>query len=379
MAGIYIHIPFCKRRCDYCAFFSTMLGEEAKSRYVARLCVEAAERNDYLGGKPVSSVYFGGGTPSQLSIGELSDIFAALKANFQIDSGAEITMEVNPDDITPAYAAALRSLPVNRISMGVQSFHDSLLGAIHRRHTAEGAVEAYNMLRKAGFDNISIDLIYALPGETLEQWGEDLRRAIALRPEHVSAYALSFEEGTPLYARLGRGEVAELSEDSYAQMYAMLIKALCSAGYEHYEISNFALPGRRARHNSSYWTGAPYLGLGAGAHSFDGDSRRVNLPDVAKYISAERVPCESERLTAAEEYDEMVMTRLRTCEGISLPALEARFGREARSYIMSMAESYIASGKLKIEGLGGGDLRLKLTEEGVLISDAIISDLMNPD
>lgn len=378
MAGIYIHIPFCKRRCDYCAFFSTMLGEEAKKRYVARLCGEAAERKDYLGGAAVSSVYLGGGTPSQLSIGELADIFGALKANYPIDSGAEITMEVNPDDITSTYVAALRSLPVNRISMGVQSFHDNLLSAIHRRHTAEGAVEAYNILREAGFDNISIDLIYALPGETLEQWGEDLQRAIALRPEHVSAYALSFEEGTPLYARLGRGEVAELSEDLYAQMYAMLIDALRSAGYEHYEISNFALPGRRARHNSSYWTGAPYLGLGAGAHSFYGGSRRVNLPDVAKYVSAERVPCEIERLTAAEEYDEMVMTRLRTCEGISLSALEARFGRKACSYIESMAKSYIALGKLKIEALGG-DLRMKLTEEGVLISDAIISDLMNPD
>lgn len=378
MAGIYIHIPFCKRRCDYCAFFSTTLGAEARQHYVARLGREAAERRDYLGGEAVSSVYFGGGTPSQLSVGELASIFGALRANFEINGGAEVTMEVNPDDITPAYAAALRSLPVNRISMGVQSFHDSLLRSIRRRHTAEKAVYSYNILREAGFGNISIDLIYALPGETAEQWDEDLRKAIALRPEHVSAYALSFEEGTPLYARLRRGETRELPEDSYAQMYAMLVKALRGAGYEHYEISNFAMPGRRARHNSSYWIGVPYLGLGAGAHSFDGASRRVNLPDVAEYISAESVPCETERLTPAEEYDEMVMTRLRTCEGISLPELEARFGIKARSYIMSMAGSYIRAGKLRIKALGG-DERMTLTEDGVLISDAIISDLMNPD
>lgn len=378
MAGIYIHIPFCKRRCDYCAFFSTTLGGEARRRYAARLCREAAERRDYLGGEAVSSVYLGGGTPSQLSTRELAGIFEALNANYQIDGGAEVTMEVNPDDITPAYAAVLRSLPVNRISMGVQSFHDSLLRSIHRRHTAEKAVDAYNILREAGFGNISIDLIYALPGETLGQWGEDLRRAMALRPEHVSAYALSFEEGTPLYACLGRGEVSEPSEDLYAQMYAMLARTLRCAGYEHYEISNFALPGRRARHNSSYWAGVPYLGLGAGAHSFDGASRRVNLPDVAKYVSAESVPCETERLTPAEEYDEMVMTRLRTCEGVSLPELEARFGSGARGYIMSMAGSYIRTGKLRIKAFGG-DERLALTEEGVLISDAIISDLMNPD
>lgn len=377
MAGIYIHIPFCKTRCDYCAFYSTVSSFETVEKYVDRLCREAGERSGFFGGGEVASVYLGGGTPSRLSVEHLSRIFNTLSRNFKIKSDAEITIEVNPDDITPEYATALASLPVNRISMGVQSFSDRLLHEINRRHGGQQAVESYEMLRAAGFGNISLDLIYALPGETLEMWESDLRRMVALRPEHISAYALSYEEGTRLYRRLMNGETHEASDDLYINMYGSLVKILREAGYEHYEISNFALPGRRARHNSSYWTGAKYLGLGAGAHSYDGGARIINSPDVAGYISSLRVPCETEVLSPENFYDEMVMTRLRTCEGISLGEVERGFGTEARAYLLRMAGQYLASGKLEMVDRAG-ETFLKLTEQGVMISDEIICDLMNP-
>ena len=287
-------------------------------------------------------------------------------------------MEVNPDDITQEYATALREFPINRISMGVQSFNDKLLFAIHRRHSGMEAVKSYNILRESGFGNISIDLIYALPRQSLPIWENDLDFAVSLRPEHISAYALSFEEGTPLYKKLQKGDIKEPEEELYINMYGMLVEKLKIAGYEHYEISNFSFPGKRARHNSSYWTGEKYLGLGAGAHSFNGVSRRINFQDVIKYIESEDVPCETEILTSANEYDEMVMTRLRTCEGINLEDVKRQFGDEAENLLMRSAKSYMESGKLETVSTPGG-MFLKLTENGVFVSDEIISDLMNPD
>ena len=378
MAGIYIHIPFCKTRCDYCAFYSTVSGGGTRKLYVQRLCGEIAERKDFFGFPEVSSVYLGGGTPSQLAIEELRGIFNALHSNFRILPDAEITMEVNPDDISGEYAAALHELPINRISMGVQSFNGKLLRGIHRRHSAAEAVGSYEILRNAGFGNISIDLIYALPGQTAALWEKELETAVALRPEHISAYALSFEEGTPLYARLQKGETREADEELYIDMYATLVEKLKGAGYEHYEISNFALPGKRARHNSSYWTGEKYLGLGAGAHSFDGISRRINLPEIPRYISSIDVPHETETLTTANKYDEMVMTRLRTCEGINIGEAEKMFGAEAAHYLVRSAKTYIDCGKMELVSTQSGKY-LKLTESGVFVSDEIISDLMNPD
>lgn len=378
MPGIYIHIPFCKSRCDYCAFYSTVSADEVRHSYVQRLCEEIRERKDFFGSPDVSSVYLGGGTPSRLSIEEISMIFDALCHCFHIMSDAEITMEVNPDDITQEYATALREFPINRISMGVQSFNDKLLCAIHRRHSGMEAVKSYNILRESGFGNISIDLIYALPRQSLPIWENDLDFAVSLHPEHISAYALSFEEGTPLYKKLQKGDIKEPEEELYINMYGMLVEKLKIAGYEHYEISNFSLPGKRARHNSSYWTGEKYLGLGAGAHSFNGVSRRINFQDVIKYIESEDVPCETEILTSANKYDEMVMTRLRTCEGINLEDVKRQFGNEAESFLMRSAKSYMESGKLETVSTPGG-MFLKLTENGVFVSDEIISDLMNPD
>ncbi len=378
MAGIYIHIPFCKTRCDYCAFYSTVSSNEIKKLYVQRLCGEIAERKDFFGFPEVSSVYLGGGTPSQLAIENLTDIFNTLHRCFRILPYAEITMEVNPDDINEEYAAALHELPINRISMGVQSFNDRLLRGIHRRHSANEAAKSYEILRKAGFDNISIDLIYALPGQTAALWDKDLETAVALRPEHISAYALSFEEGTPLYTKLKRGEIRESGEELYIKMYATLVEKLKAAGYEHYEISNFALSEKRARHNAAYWTGEKYLGLGAGAHSFNGVSRRINLPEIQRYIRSKIVPHETETLTTANKYDEMVMTRLRTCEGINLEETEKMFGAEATEYLLRSAKTYIDCGKMEQVSTESGK-HLKLTESGIFVSDEIISDLMNPD
>lgn len=379
MAGIYVHIPFCKTRCGYCAFYSTTLGGDVRRRYVAALCREISARAGFFGDGEVGSVYLGGGTPSQLTAAELESLLGAIARNFRVAANAEITIEVNPDDVSPEYARALAALPINRVSMGVQSLHDELLRLAGRRHSASGAVSAYSALREAGLGNISLDLIYGFPQETMEQWEGDVRGILALRPEHISAYALSYEEGTPMQKMLERGEIKELSDEAYSDMYERLMNTLGEAGYEHYEISNFALPGRRAVHNSSYWTGEKYLGIGAGAHGFDGHVRRYNLPSVMDYISAPTPPCETETLTPADMYDEAVMTRLRTREGLNLGEVARRFGAAARDYALRAAQPYIAGGRLETTRDAEGREWLRLTRSGIFISDRIISDMMNPD
>lgn len=378
MGGIYIHIPFCRTRCDYCAFYSTVSARGIREKYVDRLCREASERRAFFGGAPADSIYIGGGTPSQLSPCELQRIFSSLYSNFDIRDDAEVTVEVNPDDITEDYADALAALPVNRISMGVQSFSDVLLGRIHRRHTGGEAIEAYRILRQR-FRNISLDLIYGLPGEDIGMWREDLKEMMLLCPEHISAYGLSYEEGTPLFSLLSEGKIKETGEEEYINMYSLLLDTLESHGYLHYEISNFCRGEEyRARHNSSYWNGAPYLGLGAGAHSYDGKRRRMNSPDVSAYIAAEEIPYEEEILSDNDRYDETVMTRLRTSDGLPLREVEKIFGAKRRDYLMERAASYISQGKIEIIGKEGDEM-LRVSRSGLYVSDEIISDLMCPD
>lgn len=376
MAGIYVHVPFCKTRCSYCDFYSTTFGAEVMEKYTARVCVELSARKKYPGSGKISSVYFGGGTPSRLEIRQLKRLFDCICDNFEIADGAEITVEANPDDLCDEYVQALRTLPFNRVSMGVQSFNDNLLAVINRRHTAQQAVDTFNRLRGAGFGNISIDLIYGLPGETLAMWENDVVKAITMKPEHVSAYALTYEPGTLLYRRRRAGEIAEADEDLYVSMYGLLMDRLNEAGYEHYEISNFSLPGRRAVHNSSYWTGEPYLGVGPGAHSYDDVSRRCNTPDVMSYISSDGdVPHESELLDMDTRYDEMVMTRLRTREGIDLGLVRDEFGGQRLDYLMENAARSIAAGQLE-EYECKGRRMLRLTRKGIFVSDEIMSDMM---
>ena len=373
MAGIYIHIPFCKRRCIYCDFFSTTRSEE-KPTYVRALCQELAIRKDYLEGEEIETIYLGGGTPSQLTEKELNEIFTSLYNIYKVKEDAEITLEANPDDLTPEYVSMLRRLPINRISMGIQTFQEETLKLLHRRHTARQAIEAFQRCREAGFRNISIDLMYGLPGETLDTWKEDLQQAIALHPEHISAYHLIYEEGTALWKLREEHQVEEADEDLSVTLFKTLIDELKQAGYQHYEISNFCLPGLHSRHNSSYWTGKKYLGCGPSAHSFNGSSRQWNIASLDNYlkgIASGKPNYEIEELDLYTRYNDFVITSIRTCWGMSLSRLRSEYGEELYRYCLRMSKSHLEQGVLEIKE----DI-LKLTKEGIFISDGIMSDLL---
>ena len=373
MAGIYLHIPFCKTRCIYCDFYSTTRKEQ-RTRYVQALCRELQIRREYLQGEPIQTVYLGGGTPSQLTEDELRLIFDTLQQVYGLQDAKEITLEANPDDLTEEYTAMLAHLPVNRISMGIQTFDEPTLRLLNRRHTAIQAIEAVARCRRAGIHNISIDLIYGLPGETEEQWQYDLQQAIALDVEHLSAYHLTYEEGTHLYQLLQERQVEEVDEESSVRFYDLLTETLRLAGYEHYEISNFCKPGMHSRHNTAYWQDVPYLGCGASAHSYDRSSREWNVASLESYMEAlekgERL-YEREELTLPVRYNEYLMTGLRTRQGISLDHLQQTFGTQYLNYCLQMATPYTQNGKLEIN-----DNHLKLTGDGVFTSDGILSDLM---
>ena len=373
MAGIYIHIPFCKQRCSYCAFYSTTLYN-IRERYVDALCKEIAMRKEYAGGAPIETIYLGGGTPSTLSMEQLKRICDTVYAAYQVSPAPEVTIECNPDDLTPDFLAQLKQLPFNRISMGVQSFNDTQLKRLGRRHDAAKARQAVANARTAGYSNISIDLIFALPGSTIDEWEHDLESAIALRPDHLSAYNLTYEEGTPMHRALERGDFTELSEEENIAQFQILISRLKEAGYRHYEISNFALPGRESRHNSSYWNDTPYIGCGAAAHSYNGTSRGWNIADIQEYIKGienGNPVFEIEELTEEERYNDTILTRLRTAEGIPLEWMKKKFGKRLNDYMQSAAEKEIAFGNLKAE-----NGHLSLSEKGIFISDAVIRELI---
>lgn len=372
MAGIYLHIPFCKRRCIYCDFFSTTQSEK-KDAYIDALCQELIDRKSYLGGEPIETIYFGGGTPSQLARKDFEKIFATIYKVYEVHPDAEITVEANPDDLTDAYLNDLRTLPFNRLSMGIQTFHDDTLQILHRRHTAAQAIDAFNRCRKAGFQNISIDLIYGLPGETLEKWDRDLAQAIALHPEHISAYHLIYEEGTALWELREKHKVEEVNEDLSVAFFERLIHTLKDAGYQHYEISNFCLPNYHSRHNSSYWQGKKYLGCGPSAHSFDLQSRQWNIASLDQYIKGihqQKRVYEIEELDIYTRYNERIITNIRTCWGMPLQQLKDEFGIDLYNYCMKMARPHLEAHTLEIK-----DGVLKLTEKGIFTSDGIMSDL----
>lgn len=359
---------------------------EQQDRYVDAVCREMEMRRDEVQGS-LSTVYIGGGTPSVLSPASLQKIFSRIEDLFgpmdrEVPAGSapgpggkatEVTMECNPDDVTAGFCAMLNRLPVNRISMGAQTFSDERLKFLHRRHNAAEVATAVGRLRDAGIGNISIDLMFGFPGETLADWQSDIDKAIALRPEHISAYSLQYEEGTPLYRMLSLGRIHEIDDELYRSMYTILCEKLSDAGFEHYEISNFARPGFRSRHNSSYWHNIPYVGLGASAHSYSGATRSWNVSDLRKYISSIEggiLPSNSEQIDEQTHYDDMVMTALRTREGIDLDSLPPRF----RNYIMKAAASYLSDGEMHSDGH-----RLALTRKGIFVSDMIMADLMMPD
>ena len=373
MAGLYIHIPFCRQRCSYCAFYSSTLYN-IQQKYVDALCKEIALRKEYAGNQPIGTIYLGGGTPSTLTMEQLESIFDTIYSHYPIAPNPEVTIECNPDDLTPEFLTALRRMPVNRISMGIQSFNDAQLKRLGRRHDAAKARQAVANARAAGYDNISIDLMFALPGSNRAEWQETLDTAIALHPDHISAYNLMYEEGTPLHRALVRGDFQELSEEENLEQFRMLIDSMKSAGYRHYEISNFAFPGRESRHNSSYWNDTPYIGCGAAAHSYNGNSREWNIADIKAYIEGMESGCrdyEIENLTEEESYNDTILTRLRTADGIPQQWMKEKFNDKLNGYMLRAAEKEIALGNLKEE-----NGHLSLTEKGIFISDAVIRELI---
>ena len=397
MAGIYIHIPFCRSRCIYCGFYSTT-ALDLRQRYVDALCREMEirgtrkEEGGKRNGEEIETIYLGGGTPSQLTPSQLRQLFIYINKVYPLTSEREITIEVNPDDVTVEFAALLQQLPVNRVSMGIQTFDDQRLRFLHRRHTSRQAIEAVSILRTAGINNLSIDLMYGFPGETLSDWQSDIDSALALNVEHISAYCLMIEEGTPLHRMLKQhngdcplceqrselqGDCPQcVDEETERQMYYTLIDRLTAAGYEHYEISNFARPGFRSRHNSSYWNGTPYIGLGAAAHSYDIQSRSWNIADINAYIEGiergERL-LEEELLDDDTRYNDAVTVGLRTCEGIDLNTLPKKY----RDYCMKNARRYLDDGLLELSVVGDAESpTLHLTRRGLFVSDMVMSDLM---
>jgi len=379
MAGLYIHIPFCESRCIYCGFYSTT-SLKLRDDYVDALCREmqmrpskAALGND----EPIETIYLGGGTPSQLKGSQLNQIFSAIRKNYTLTENIEnieITMECNPDDVTGDFCETLKQLPVNRISMGAQTFSNERLRFLHRRHNAREVDEAITRLRNIGIRNISIDLMFGFPEESLFQWMNDIRHAIQLNVEHISAYSLMYEEGTPLYHLLEQEKIREIEEETSRRMYETLIDLLTGSGYEHYEISNFARPGFRSRHNSSYWHEVPYIGIGAAAHSYNRKQRSWNIENIQTYIrsiSEGILPSESEQLDITTRYNDLITTALRTSDGIDLMKMEQEFGKELADRLLQEAQPHISRRLMKIK-----DGRLSLTREGLYISDDVMSDFM---
>jgi len=373
MSGLYLHIPFCKSRCVYCGFYSTTQSA-MRQRYVDALCREMELRQSEA--TTIDTVYLGGGTPSQLTAEQLQQLFSHIADCYRLNTrGAdfEVTIEVNPDDVTDHFAELLAQLPVNRVSMGVQTFDDERLRFLRRRHTAAQALLAFRRLRRAGIANISIDLMYGFPQQTLADWLSDIEQAIALGAEHLSAYCLMVEEGTPLEkmlkdnAQCFRGVS---SEEVERQMYYALIDRLSAAGYEHYEISNFARRGYHSRHNSSYWHDVSYIGLGAAAHSYDRRARQWNVSDIRQYINAIEqgmVPSECECLDDDTRYNDRVTVALRTADGLDLGTLSPRH----RHYCMQEARRFLDAGLLRMSAD-----HLVLTREGLFLSDMVMSGLM---
>lgn len=373
MAGIYLHIPFCKRRCIYCDFYSTTQSG-LQQQFVDALCAELKVRTNYLKGEEIQTIYLGGGTPSQLSHEQLRQILDVVFNHYSVSPNAEITIEANPDDLTTDYVQGLTCLPFNRLSMGIQTFDDGLLKLLHRRHSASQALEAYQRCLEAGITNVSIDLIYGLPGQTLEMWKSDLTRALSLHPKHFSAYHLTYEEGTPLWRLRNERKVNEVNEEQSVAFFRELISQLRDAGYEHYEISNFCLPGFHSRHNSSYWENISYLGCGPSAHSYDGVSRQWNKADLSSYLRGAKqgdIPHEREELSLETRYNECIMTGLRTMKGLSLARLKQLYGISFHDYCLKEAQGYLQKGLLTIEN----DF-LRLTDQGIFVSDGIIADLL---
>lgn len=375
MAGIYLHIPFCKQACHYCNFhFSTNLSK--KSALVEALVKEIELKRGFSEFEGIETIYFGGGTPSLLTHQELKLIIDALRRNFDCHEVQEITIEANPDDIEKELALSWKSLGINRVSLGVQSFRDSDLKQMNRAHTANQSIESIKILQESGFNNISIDLIYGIPGLSNVDWTRNIQQAISLGIPHVSSYCLTVEEGTALHHYIRKKNWPDTDDEISAQQFQLLIENLAEAGLGQYEISNFAKPGFESKHNSSYWQGKIYLGFGPGAHEYHSGKRFWNISSNSRYIQAiesGRVPCQSEKLGKKDVLNEYIMTSLRTREGLSLKRHVELGGIQTEAF-NSKLKGWESEGKL----IQNGD-RIQLTATGRFFADGIASDLFELD
>ena len=372
MAGIYLHIPFCKQACTYCDFhFSTSV--KYRGEMVNALESELSLRSNYLDSAEVQTIYFGGGTPSLLSIAELDQLLSRIYALHPVSDSVEITLEANPDDLTPQRLQDWKAAGINRFSIGIQSFSDEDLQLMNRAHNAREALSCIDDVRKAGFDNFSIDLIYGLANETATSWRKNLDRAFSFQPPHISAYGLTVEPKTVLAHQVNSGQITLPDDEAATARFGELMEATAIHGYEHYEISNFAHKGFHSCHNSSYWKGLPYLGIGPSAHSFNGSNREWNVANNARYLKALREgkrDFEKESLDVITRYNEYVLIGLRTIWGIDFHRIEEEFGKEFREKCLLAAQVYIRSGDLlHIQN------QLTLSRKGKFLADRIAADL----
>jgi oxygen-independent coproporphyrinogen-3 oxidase len=373
MAGIYIHIPFCRQKCYYCDFYKTLNTKNTGS-FLSSLKEEVKLRQNYLENETIKTIYFGGGTPSVLSKFQIHDILFFLQQQFQISETAEITFEANPDDLTPEYLNALFNIGINRLSVGIQSFENDLLKKMNRRHNAGEAILSIENSVKAGFENISIDFIYGLPGLSQKQWKQNLQQAFKLPVHHLSAYHLTYHEGTPFYTWLKKGTLKALEEKESVQQFSDLLDLAEKNNFEGYEISNFAKNGMYSKHNKSYWTGEKYLGLGPSAHSFNQKSRQWNMASVDGYIKAIQQNLlfyQHEELTDNERFNEYILTRIRTKWGVNLKELKSIFGETAYQHFLTNIKKHVdfENGYFK-------NNVFLLSKKGLFVSDDIMSDLM---
>ena len=372
MSGIYLHIPFCKQACYYCNFhFSTSVSRQGA--VVESLLQEITLQKDYLAGAPVHTIYFGGGTPSLLEAAELQALLSHLRATFPVAEDAEITLEANPDDLSIEKLTQLKAAGINRLSIGIQSFHEADLVWMNRAHNSQQALDCVRHAQELGFQNITIDLIYGGPTLTDEGWEQNVKQAIALGVPHLSCYALTVEPGTALDHFIKKKKMAATDPDKAALHFEMLMEMLGAAGYEHYEISNFALPGWHSKHNSSYWQGKSYLGLGPSAHSFNGVSRQWNIANNTQYIDGitkGKVPFEIESLTTAMQFNEYIMTALRTSAGCNLEWVAEKFGTSLTTHLMAHSQPFIVMKHMERAGE-----TLRLTKAGRLFADGIAAEL----
>ena len=373
MAGLYIHIPFCKKICSYCDFYKVLYSDE-NSQFVDTIIKEAKNRRNYLSGENISTIYIGGGTPSAIRVSELNKLIDKISGIFNIENNSEITIELNPDDLDGHYLKGLQKAGFNRISLGIQSWNDEDLKFLNRRHDSAGAEKALRNVLGVGFGNVTIDLIYGLPGMTTERWASTLEKSLEFDIKHISAYHLTIEPGTLLGKMKKQGHLTEIDEEESMNQFNILIEMTESAGFIHYEISNFGKQGYFSVHNSNYWKQVNYIGLGPSAHSFNNYSRQWNVSDIKKYINgvnSNKTHFEREEIDTRKRFNEYMMTALRTMWGIDLVYVEKVFDKEGFDYIMNLAGKFKEYGLMKqVEN------SLILTNQGKMISDNIISEFI---